>query len=769
MSDFAAVVRSYQAGDLQAARRSGRSFLRREPGHKEALLLLSLVHVALGEGAEAEPLLKRLLAYKPQHAGANYLLGNLLRERGELQAAMPLYEQSLASAPQVAETWINFGLCHYDQHHAQDALECFDKALQLQAEHPLALYNTGNALQALGRPTEAIVHYQRALRQQPNDWRLHYNMGNALLAAGQPTDALACFDRVLVINPEMSEAHANAGVALRRLGHPGGAVERLRLALARSADSAPILHTLANAQSDLGQHTLAVQTLRELLAAHPHDIEARFNLALALHETKDLAAASEQFAQIIAQDPTNPRYLGGAISTAWACWDMSRVDALWPLFEASWKDGALAPVELWARRLDDPKRIAEAAKHTMQHLLAEQAFDLEPQPDRPVRISAADGICRLAYLSPDFGEHPVGYSMVELLEQHDRSHFSVMGISLGQRPQSAIGDRLQVACDEFIDAAAMSSPDIARLLRDRGIDVAIDLAGYTAGGRPMILSARPAAVQVGYLGFPSTSGAPWLDYLLVDPIVAPAADAAWYSEQLVHLPHSFFPSDSRASALDVQVSRRDEQLPEQGFVYACFNTPERISQAMFSLWMTILSAQPDSVLWLRAAAPLAVHNLRASAAAQGVNPDRLVFAGFSPNRTQHLARHRLADLYLDTFPYNSHSTARDALQSGLPVLTLSGRSFASRVAASLLQALQLPQLIATNTQDYVDRAVALASAPVRVAELKAQLQQAIATTTLFDSKTLASHVETAYQHMLDRHRRGLPPQSFAVPASPQGY
>jgi predicted O-linked N-acetylglucosamine transferase (SPINDLY family) len=221
--------------------------------------------------------------------------------------------------------------------------------------------------------------------------------------------------------------------------------------------------------------------------------------------------------------------------------------------------------------------------------------------------------------------------------------------------------------------------------------------------------------------------------------------------------------------LDAQVSRRDEQLPEQGFVYACFNTPERITQPLFSLWMTILCAQPDSVLWLRSAAPVAVHNLRASAAAQGVNPDRLVFGGFSPNRTQHLARHRLADLYLDTFPYNSHSTARDALQSGLPVLTLSGRSFASRVAASLLQALQLPQLIATNTQDYVDRAVALASAPVRVAELKAQLQQAIATTTLFDSKTLASHVETAYQHMLDRHRRGLPPQSFAVPASPQGY
>ena len=280
----------------------------------------------------------------------------------------------------------------------------------------------------------------------------------------------------------------------------------------------------------------------------------------------------------------------------------------------------------------------------------------------------------------------------------------------------------------------------------------------------MILSARPAAVQVGYLGFPSTSGAPWLDYLLVDPVVAPAADAPLYTEQLVWLPHSFFPSDSRASKVHAEVSRADERLPEEAFVYACFNTPERITSQMFTLWMRLLQAQPSSVLWLRQSQSQVVERMRTMAIECGISPDRLVFAGFSPDRAHHLARHRLADLYLDTFPYNSHSTARDALQSGLPLLTLTGRSFASRVAASLLQTLGLPELIAVSAEGYLEAAVMMAREPARLAAIKSRLDWAIVSSPLFDTAGLVRHIETAYEQMLTLHRSGLSPRAFAVPA-----
>jgi predicted O-linked N-acetylglucosamine transferase (SPINDLY family) len=399
-------------------------------------------------------------------------------------------------------------------------------------------------------------------------------------------------------------------------------------------------------------------------------------------------------------------------------------------------------------------------------LKAAQIWVRERFPRQPVlgeipRHPARDKI-RVGYFSADFHAHPVARLLAELIERHDRSRYEVTAFSFGPDTQDDMRQRMEKAFDRFIDVREQSDTQIALLSRSLGIDIAVDLGGHTANSRTAIFALRAAPLQINYLGYAGTMGADYMDYLIADRTTIPPAQRAHYAEKIVHLAACFLPHDSTRAIADTAYTRADLGLPHAGFVYCCFNNNYKITPAVFDDWMRILRRTDDSVLWLSQNSPLAAANLRREAARRGVGAERLIFADRMASLPEHLARHRAADLFLDTRPYNAHATAQDALWAGLPVLTLIGATFAGRVAASLLEAVELPELITTTAGQYEDVAVALAAEPQRLADIKRRLADHRRTAPLFDTASFTRHLEAAYSLMHARYQADLPPDHIDV-------
>jgi predicted O-linked N-acetylglucosamine transferase (SPINDLY family) len=373
----------------------------------------------------------------------------------------------------------------------------------------------------------------------------------------------------------------------------------------------------------------------------------------------------------------------------------------------------------------------------------------------------ANGRLRLAYLSADFHRHATAVLISELLELHERSGFEVVGVSFGPDDGSDTRKRIIAAFDRHIEIAGKNDEDAARLIADLGTDIAIDLKGHTKDARPGILAYRPAPIQVNYLGYPGTMGVPYLDYIMADPIVLPFDQQAHFSEKIVHLPDCYQVNDRKRQIASHTPTREELGLPPKGFVFCCFNNSWKITPTVFDVWMRLLQAVEGSVLWLLRDNEIAETNLRREAASRGIDPARLIFAGRLP-LAEHLARHRLADLFLDTLPYNAHTTASDALWAGLPVITCRGETFAGRVAASLLQAAGLPELVTNCLADYEALALKLARDAVALSAVKAKLARERDTCALFDSVRFARHIESAYRTMWEIFQRGEAPKSFHV-------
>jgi predicted O-linked N-acetylglucosamine transferase (SPINDLY family) len=367
----------------------------------------------------------------------------------------------------------------------------------------------------------------------------------------------------------------------------------------------------------------------------------------------------------------------------------------------------------------------------------------------------------LAYLSADFHDHPTAYLMAELFERHDRNKFEILGISSGPDRRSEMRSRLIAAFDRFVDVRRVSDLEAARLLRDAEVDIAIDLKGFTQNCRPNILAHRPAPIQVNYLGYPGTLGAEYIDYILADEFVIPGDHQIHYSEKVVYLPGCYQVNDTKRKIAERTPARAEVGLPEQGFVFCCFNNSFKLTPRIFDIWMRLLSRIDNSVLWLLQGSATAESNLRREAQARDIDPSRLIFAP-RMKLEKHLARHRLADLFLDTLPYNAHTTASDALWTGLPVVTCAGTTFAGRVAGSLLQAVGLPELVTTTLEDYEALALRMATDQGLLRESKEKLARNRLTAPLFDSERFRVHIETAYTTMRDIHQRGEESKAFAV-------
>ncbi|HWI35276.1 MAG TPA: tetratricopeptide repeat protein [Burkholderiales bacterium] len=635
-----------------------------------------------------------------------------------------------------------------------DAEALARQALQRAPADSEAWYLLGSALlfqerfqEALGPLSEAA----KSLRRRG----VRHRLGYCFLAVGDLAAAETALREEVRDHPEVVNAHNALGVALARQGKHAEALAVFQAVLLREPDSEEANNNVANVLSELGRDEEALPYLQSVVRINPRHADAQYNLGTVLQSLGRHEEAIDAFESALRGAPGNSYALG------YLAWNELAI--------CRWRE-LPARIEALRRQIGEKAAAAPFVVVALPVTLAEQRVCAELHVRHTLSQARAPlwqgtrqrrGRLRLAYLSADFHEHATAYLAVRLFELHDRSQFETLAVSYGKPEASPMRRRLEHAFDAFIDVRTRSDREIAELLREREIDVAVDLKGHTTGARLGILAYRPAPVQVTYLGFPGTTGAAFIDYVLADRFVIPEAEHGAYTEKVAYLPDCYQVNDSTRTIATGQTDRAALGLPLRAFVFCCFNNSYKIRPAVFAVWMRLLAAVPDSVLWLLVDNASAARNLRDAAASAGIDAQRLVFAPRAPHG-EHLARQRMADLFLDTVPYNAHTTASDALWAGLPVLTVAGSTFAGRVAGSLLQAIGLPELVCTSLEEYERLALRLARDGALLGDYKRRLRENRDIFPLFDTDRFRRHIESAYRTMWERQEKALPPMSFRV-------
>ncbi|HEX4525045.1 MAG TPA: tetratricopeptide repeat protein [Casimicrobiaceae bacterium] len=674
-----------------------------------------------GNLAEAERLCRIVLGARPDHFDALHLSGTIAARRQRFEEADRLLSQALALNKESAEAHSNYGNVKRARGQIADALASYDRALALKPSFIEALNNRGGVLKDLGRFDQALSSYDAALALKPDLAILHFNRGAVLSAMKQYDDALQSYDRALALNGGLPEALNNRGVTLASLKRHEEALASYGRALALVPDFAEALQNRGVALSHLGRHEGAAKDLERALRLNPDLPFARGTLLHSRMHLCDWRSYAQESKRVIDDVRAGKRaiepFMFLAISDSPE--DQLRCSRTWV------SERCPAATTVWTGGRYRHDRI------------------------------------RLAYVSSDFRAHPLGHLMAALFEQHDRKRFELIAVSIGRDDHSAMRSRLQRAFDKFVDAERQSDRDIVGMMREMEVDIAVDRNGFTTGARPGIFALRAAPVQVNYLAYPGTIGADFIDYLVADDVVIPRQHQLWYAENVVYLPDSYQPNDSGRRIAERTPTREEVGLPDRAFVFCSFNNNYKVTPPVFDVWMALLRQVEKSVLWLLDGTATMRQNLWREAGARGIDPQRLVFAPrIAPE--DHLARHRLADLFLDTLPCNAHTTASDALWAGLPVVTCAGTTFAGRVGASLLRAVSLPELVAGSLDQYASLALRLASEPATLDGIRQQLARNRAVAPLFDTDRFRRHIEAAYVEMWERHERGERPASFAV-------
>jgi len=752
---------AHREGRLAEAERSYQAALAINRDNFDSLHLLGVVRWQQRRHDEASRLIRQALRVRPDSAEACANLGIVLQSLERPAEAMAAYDRALAINPRYAKALCNRGDALRALARRDEALASYDKALAAAPDYAEAQINRGVVLRDLDRHGDALESFERALAMRPGNREILYNRANCLQSLGRLDEALRDYDGVIAASPHAAEAHNNRGCVLEKLGRFDEALASFETAVKLRPDDADALHNRGNILLALSRHADAVASYEQALALAPRRVDTLHNRGQALMLLRRYEEAIAAFEALLAVEPANPGACAALANSRLLVCDWQGAAQLAEQAQAAASDGDWSRLDPFAALclFDDPARHLEYARAYVRRVIpaASQNFPART-PQRRERI-------RLAYLSSDFRNHPVAHAIVSLLELHDRNRFETLGVSFGPDDKSPMRARIAAAFDRFLDVRGRSDREIAALLYDLEIDVAIDLAGHTQGARPGILAHRPAPIQVLYLGYPGTSGAQFIDYVLGDETVLPWAIQQTYSEQIVHLPGCYHPCDDTREISDKVFARSELGLPENDPVFCCFSRADKIAAPIFSAWMRLLTTVDGSVLWLSQTNNTAQANLRREAAARGANPERLIFAPQMTSIGDHLARHRQADVFLDTLPYNAHSTAIDALRAGLPVVTCPGRAFAGRVGASLLRAVGLPELIAGDLDAYTAIAEKLATERACLESIRHKLIESEKSCPVFDQRRLCRHVEAAYATMCDIHLRGEPPRGFGVKPS----
>lgn len=680
---------------------------------------------------------------------------HLLHRAGRLEEARALCRQVLRLRPRQPQALTLLGIIAAQTGDFERAVALFSEVLKLEPRNLAAHNNKGNALLALRQPAAAVASYDAAIALQPDQAPSHNGRGKALFQLKRYADAVASHDRAIALRPDFAAAHFERGRALAELMRYEAAVASLDEAIARGLDHPGAWYVRGGALYSLQRFEAALESYDRAIALAPHDARAHYNRGNTLTMLERPESALASYDAAIALDPNMPD------------WHGARLHARMQI--ADWRD--LAPE---IARLSAAIERGEAASNPfvvlslcdsppLQRQAAQNWVRVKFPPDGALSALPAHGRherLRVGYFSADFRGHATAVLTAELFETHDRSRLELTAFAFGAPSADESRARIAAAFDRFLDVRASSDEEIARLARSLEIDIAVDLNGFTRGGRPKIFALRAAPVQVSYLGYLGTLSAGYMDYLIADEAIIPEAQRRHYAEKIVYLP-SYQVNDTKRRIAPKRFSREELGLPPQAFVFCCFNSTYKITPQTFDSWMRILARVPGSVLHLLGGGTALEDNLRREAHAREVAAERLVFGARLP-APEYLARYRSADLFLDTLPYNAGATASDALWAGLPVLTSRGEAFAGRIGASLLQAVGLPELIAATREEYEALAIELARAPRRLADIRAKLADNLRTAPLFDTAASARHLETAYALMYERHLAGLAPADIHV-------
>ncbi|MCX7627422.1 MAG: tetratricopeptide repeat protein [Methylophilaceae bacterium] len=747
---FESALQAHQAGQLAKAESLYRQLLQLQPDQPQILHLLGLVAYQRGDFATAVNMMRRAITLKPDEADYHNNLAVALRAAGQTEQAVEAYRQALRLTPHDADVYCNLGSALYALGRMEESASCYREALRIEPGQVQALAGLATVLSDQGKYEEAERYYRGALQLAPQDADLHNGLANLLREQGRIDEAVAEYRAVLRLQPGYPAAGRHLGWLLQESGQTEAALACYREALRHTPDDALIHYNLGNALRELGYLEEAAACYREALRYDPSDADAHNNLGNVLREMGQLQEAIACYRTALALNPDLHHAWGHLLhQSQYAC---------------AWHDLGVLAEKVRTLVCDEPQALispfvllaAPGTTAAEQRRCAERWASAQYgkyQPRFVTRRSRHSKI-RIGYLSADFHEHATAYLMAEVFELHDAQRFEVTAYSYGPDDGSPMRARLKRAFHRFEDIRPLTTEQAAAKIHADGIDILVDLKGYTAHTRTQILALRPAPLQVNYLGYPGTLGAPFVDYLIGDPIVTPPEHAAFYTEKLALLPHAYQPND-RQRPMAEPPSRAACGLPERGVVFCGFNQTFKILPEVFDVWMHLLREVPGSVLWLLQGHPLAEENLRREAEARGVAPERLAFAPRQP-LAQHLARQSLADLLLDTLPYNAHTTASDALWCGVPVVTCMGETFAARVAASLLHAVGMPELVTKTLQEYAELALKLAQAPEERQRLRARLLANRTGAPLFDSKRYTQDLETLYTIMWERWLTGLP-------------
>jgi protein O-GlcNAc transferase len=790
---FQDAVSAFNLQKFDEAERLFRTMLEREPKHFGALNLLTIVLMSRGHFEEAEAFIARALKIDQGSAASFYNYGIVLKMLGKPRQALEQFDRALRLNPKARETWNNRGTVCNDLKEYDRAIADFDRSISIDPNYSDAYCNKGKSLTLLKRYDEALAAYDRALRLKSDFVEAWLGRGNVLREQRRRGEALMAFEKALALAADSAEAWLGRAFVLAELNYSEDALSAYDKALRLNPGLAGGWNGRANLLAELRRFDEALAGYDEAHAVKPDLAEAWLGRGNVFRELKRHQDALAAYDKALAIKPD--------FAEAWTCRadglralgrygeaiaDYEKALALEPdlpgvegtrlhckMLLCDWDNFAVERDNLIASVRQKKANATPFAFYNLSSSAADQldcarSWSAVKYPALAPRIWQGtiyrhDRI-RIGYVSADFHQHATSYLAAGLFECHDRSRFDVTAISVGQDDMSEMRARLKRAFDHFIEARELSDDEIAERIRTAEIDILVDLKGFTQDARTGVFARRPAPIQVNYLGFPATMGADYIDYLLADRIVVPASHKTLYAEKIVYLANSYQMNDSKRPISGKSFARAELGLPDAGFVFCCFNNNFKIFPDVFECWMRLLKRREESVLWLLEDNAGAAANLRKEARARGVDPDRLVFA----KRTalpEHLARHRAADLFLDTLPYNAHTTASDALWAGVPVLTQIGDTFAGRVAASLLHAVGLPELITETRDAYEQRAIDLATRPAELSRLREKLAQTRLSVSapLFDTQLSTRHLERAYVAMYDRYQARLPPDHIYRP------
>jgi protein O-GlcNAc transferase len=706
---------------------------------------------------------RQAIAIDPDYAEAHVACGNVLREQGQWEAAWTSYDQAIALVADYEEAYFGRALVLHELGQWDAALASYDRVIELKADFAEAHSNRGLVLYELKQWGVALASCASAIALKPDHAEAHFNRGNALYELKQWDGALASLNQAIALKADYYEAYLNRANVLHQLQQQEAALASCNQAIAIRADNPQAYLLRGSVLHELRQREAALASYTQAIELQPGYADAYIVRGQLLHELNRSDEALTDYARALELKPDRQGLYGAWLHMKMHVCDWTGLEVATARLVNSLEARATSTLPFVVLGLVDSPPLQLRVAEIWVEEARPASLELPPIDRR-----SRGGQIRVGYFSADMHNSAMAHLMAKVFESHDRGRFHVVGFSFGpDRHDDEVRKRLSAAFAQFIDVHAKSPLEIAQLSREVGLDIAVDLMGATRNERAMIFAHRAAPIQVSYLGYPGTMGASYIDYILADRIVIHEQNRRYCAEKVVYLPHSYYPTSYRLEerterTTDLQSLRVQLKLPVSGFVFCCFNHLYKVTPDVFDIWMRLLRRVEGSVLWLLQSDEAGARNLRKEAQARGVSEERLIFAPRT-STAEHLARHHAADLFLDTLPYNAHTTASDALWMGLPVLILAGKSFAARVASSLLHTVGMPELISSTAEEYETAAIALATDPERLARTKEKLNRNRLTSPLFDSRLLGRSLEQAYLQIYERYSQGLRPEDMEIP------